>query len=160
MSAIERRILSRQNNPCVARVHPDHETKGDTSAKSHFIVAIINMATDPRERIANLRSLIRQQSQEFNFHVRRAASAINDFDGELDHLYGLPTGDGYSSATLIRFDQELRELIRTLVRLKLHMYRYREATRPLEQQLMTLTRGPALDQRMPLGENRCSNLPE
>jgi len=115
------------------------------------------MATDPRERIANLRSSIRQQSNEFNFHIRRIAFAINDFDEELDHVFGLPTGDGYSSAVLIRFDRELREFIRALVRLKLQLYRYKEATRPLEHQLMVLTRAPTLDRQTPLRERLPDN---
>jgi len=132
----------------------------DYSVSSHlrlFVTLGNIMASDPRVQAADLRALIYRHSREFNFQVRSVAFATNEFDEELEHLFGMPATGTYSSAALIRFDRELREFIRTLVRLKLHMYRYKDAIRPLERQLMALNRGPMLNRRTPLGERRPEN---
>jgi len=115
------------------------------------------MASDPRGHVSELRAQIYRQTREFNFQVRSAVFATNEFEEELEHLVEIPVSGSYSSAALIRFDRELREFIRTLVRLKLHMYRYKEATRPLEHQLMIVTRAFALDRRAPLGDSQRPN---
>jgi len=111
------------------------------------------MSEDPRERIAHIRGSIISHTTALNGLIREAAFAINDFDEEIDRVYGRPRTDSYSSPSLFRFDRALRHFIRLLVHLKVQMHRYHEATRPLEQLMATLTRGSWLHRHVTLDES-------